>query len=138
MTVNKRKLNINIIKKIPKKIDCSIIDVPMYNCKVLVVLGKNSAKLAKLWDNESYIESAGTTINYINNGREIVVIFPANNPIPEVVAHEFLHCVQIILKDIGHKNEAEDGVCEPAAYLLTYLIREFGELVKKNRSKKKK
>lgn len=111
-------------KKVSKTLKCSVIDVPIYKCKVKILFGEGAKKLEKDW-NKKFEGWGGLTRNYLDDG-EVLVSFFDKRPKLEHVVHEFHHATDMIMKNIGHKRDPESD--EPSAYLMGYLINEYKKL----------
>lgn len=109
------------------------IDVPLYKCSVCILFKEASDKLVKYW--EEVGDADGCTYNYLKTDGDVWIRFDSQKPTPDVVAHELCHATQMIMKNIGHDVNGAD---EPFAYLLGYLIKEYGVIHKKYLAKQKK
>lgn len=118
------------LKKKRKITGIYVIDLPVYRCKVEILLGKQTEKLNKIWDCTKAVD--GTTRNYLNDpNRGVMIVFRTDKPTLSTVVHELCHATQMILKSAGHNHCVEDAD-EPFAYLLGYLVEEYEKINKKH------
>lgn len=104
------------------KLDCYVIDVPIYKVKVKILLGKKALQLERDWSKPTS-GFGGLCRNYLDDEGMVLVSFPSNKPRIDNVAHEFHHATDMIMGYVNHKKNSEGD--EPSAYLLSYLMREF-------------
>lgn len=109
-------------KEVKKEIPCHVINIPIYKCRLKIILNKNAKKLEKDWYKK--LDNCGAlTRNYLADEGSVAVSFFDSKPKIEDVVHEFHHATSMIMDYIGHKVH-KDGD-EPSAYLIGYLVKEY-------------
>lgn len=138
--MRKTKFKISRIdKKLKSKINCEIIEIPLYHCSVQIIRNqKDKAKIEKEWELPKTGKLGAVTRNYLEEDGNVLIIFNNEKPSPSTLAHEFTHVAQMVMKYIGH-NHCKEDYDEPTAYLVGYLVSEFHKKpVKKKKVSKKK
>lgn len=110
------------------------INIPLYNCKVVVYFDHDINDIAKKLckkhkvereDGETYAEVFGVSENI--HLYYILFSLPYFNL--NLFVHELTHLGGKILRDRGHSNPEQD---EPLAYLNGYLAGEIEKIMEKN------
>ena len=120
---SKLKYGYDIEKR--SELDCYVIDLPIYKCRVKILNPKNSAKLEKDF---GYTDDnwGMKTRDYLAKDGSIVISV-LEYSLDDMI-HELYHAVTYIMAFIGH--EINKDTDEPAAYLMGYLTKEFLKIEK--------
>jgi hypothetical protein len=116
------------------------INIPVYNCKVVVYFDHDINDLARKLckkhkvereDGEAYAEVFGIAEHI----HLYFILFSVPSLTMNLFVHEITHLGGRILKDRGHHNPDHD---EPLAYLNGYLAGEIEKIMQKNQIEFKK
>lgn len=105
------------------------IKIPIYLDKLLIIQTDNFEKIQKKYKLEGIADYCAITFQM---DKEIVVVF--NSKVDSsIVAHEALHVCSFIFKNVGADFDRDND--ENLAYLLGYIVKEVGKVIKIRRKK---
>lgn len=129
--MNKRKVNTD--PYLHKK----VIDIPLYNGKLIIILSNSKEKISKYIEIEGDIPWGHVVCDNYNGLQGYFVILNFDHPNFEmthnVVAHEGFHAMMDLAENRDFRNPFKDH--EPYAYLLGWMVDEIYKFMKKNNFK---
>lgn len=102
-----------------------IIDIPIYQCKLTIILDKDLKYITKTYNTIDLSNYGAITMRIPNRHSEYVVAFEYNEG--SIIAHEVTHLVNYIFEDKNIKLDIIND--EPQAYLTGWLFKQVEKAI---------
>jgi len=103
------------------------IDIPIYQCKLTIILDKDLSYITKKYKTIDLSNYGAVTMRVPNKHNEYIVAFEYTEG--SIIAHEVTHLVNYIFKDVCVKLDIDND--EPQAYLTGWLFKEIDNFLNK-------
>lgn len=101
------------------------IEVPIYNCKVTVILDKDLKYVQDLYKTKDLSNYGAVTMRVPDRFCEYVIAFEYSEP--QIIAHEVVHLVNYIYQDRCIELDLKND--EPQAYLTGWLVEQINNII---------
>jgi len=103
------------------------IDIPIYHCKLTIVLDKDLSYVEKKYRTKSLSNYGAITMRVPNKFSEYIMAFEYGEG--TIIAHEIVHLKNYIYQDRGIELDKFND--EPEAYLTGWLFKQVDEFLNK-------
>jgi len=104
------------------------IDIPIYQCKLTIILDKDLSYVEKKYGTKSLSDYGAVTMRVPDKFSEYIMAFEYNEG--TIIAHELVHLKNYIYQDKGIKLDRFND--EPEAYLTGWLFKQIETFLKPN------
>lgn len=103
------------------------IDIPIYQCKLTIILDKDLSYIEKKYRTKSLSDYGAITMRVPDKFREYVMAFEYNEG--TIIAHEIVHLKNYIYEDCAIELDKFND--EPEAYLTGWLFKQIEKFLNK-------
>ena len=121
------KLNLNPILSLIKNMRKTTIDIPIYQCKLTIILDKDLSYIEKKYGTKSLSNYGAVTMRVPDKFSEYVMAFEYTDG--TIIAHEIVHLKNYIYQDKGIELDISND--EPEAYLTGWLFKQIETFLNK-------
>ena len=105
----------------------TIIDIPIYQCKLTIILDKDLSYVEKKYRTKSLFDYGAVTMRVPNKFSEYVMAFEYSDG--TIIAHEIVHLKNYIYQDKCIKLDKHND--EHEAYLVGWLYKQIDNFLNK-------
>jgi hypothetical protein len=102
------------------------IDIPMYQCKLTIILDKDLSYIEKKYGTKSLSDYGAVTMRVPDKFSEYIMGFEYSDG--TIIAHELVHLKNYIYQDRCIKLDVDND--EPEAYLTGWLFKQIETFLK--------
>ena len=103
------------------------IDIPIYQCKLTIILDKDLSYVEKKYRTKSLSDYGAVTMRVPNKFSEYVMAFEYSEG--TIIAHEIVHLKNYIYQDRSIELDKDND--EPEAYLTGWLFKQIDNFLNK-------
>lgn len=103
------------------------IDIPIYQCKLTIILDKDLSYVEKKYGTKSLCDYGAITMRVPHEFSEYIMAFEYSDG--TIIAHEIVHLKNYIYQDKGIELDRFND--EPEAYLTGWLFRQIETILNK-------